>query len=159
MFSAVESEYLRGLLNVYKEQGYKYYLAHTITESDNDYDFCVYLSQDKITSSAPNKFNLSDNSIVIYVDSSSRNDNSYNPSTGSRDLLLVARGVIDVNVAEFIYTNSEVSYNLIDNAINPDILISGVNSYDNKLFSYGLMFVVISIFLYMFIKSILRIRK
>ena len=159
MFSAVESEYLRGLLNVYKEQGYKYYLAHTITESNNDYDFCVYLSQDKITSSSPNKFNLSDNSIVIYVDSSSRNDNSYNPSTGSRDLLLVARGAVDVNVAEFIYTNSEVSYNLIDNAINPDILSSGVNSYDNKLFSYGLMFVVISIFLYMFIKSILRIRK
>ena len=48
---------------------------------------------------------------------------------------------------------------VIDNSINPDILMSGVNNYDNKLFSYGLMFVVVSIFLYTFIKSILRLRR
>lgn len=159
MFTTVESEYLKGLLNVYYEKGYKYYIAHTITEQNNDYDFCVYLSKDKITSSSPNKFNLSDNSIVIYVDSSQRNDNSYNPSTGNRDLLLVYHGNLTVNIAEFIYTNSSVSYSLVDNALNPDILMSGVNSYDNKIFSFGLMFVVISVFLYMFIKSILRIRR
>lgn len=159
MFTALENEYLKGLLNVYKEQGYKYYVAHTVTETDNYYDMYVYLSKDKITSSSPNRFNLSDNSIVIYIDSSSRNDNSYNSSTHSRDTLFVYSGNLNVNLAEFIYTNAEVSYSLIDNSLNPDILLSGVNSYDNKLFSYGLMFIVVSIFLYMFIKSILRLRR
>ena len=159
MFTAVENEYLKGLLNVYKEQGYKYYVAHTVTETDNNYDMYVYLSKEKITSSSPTTFNLADNSIVIYIDSSSRNDNSYNPSIHTRDILYVYSGELKVNLAEFIYTNAEVSYTLIDNSLNPDILLSGANSYDNKLFSYGLMFIVVSIFLYMFIKSILRLRR
>lgn len=159
MFTAVESEYLKGLLNVYCELGYKYYVAHTVTESDNYYDMYVYLSKDEITSSSPNRFNLSDNSVVIRIDSSSRNDNSYNSSTHSRDTLFVHSGELTVNLAEFIYTNADVTYSLIDNSLNPDVLMSGVNSYDNKLFSYSLMFMVVSIFLYMFIKSILRLRR
>lgn len=159
MFTAVESDYLKGLLNVYREQGYKYYVAHTVTESDNVYDMYVYLSKDEIISTSPSDFELSDNSIVIRIDSSSRNDNSYNSSTHSRDTLFHYHGDLSVNLAEFIYTNSNVSYSLIDKSLNPDILISGVNNYDNKLFSYGLMFIVISIFLYIFIKSVLRIRR
>lgn len=159
MFTAQESDYLKGLLNVYKELGYKYYVAHTVTETNNNYDMYVYLSKDKITSSSPSDFNLSDNSIVIYIDSSSRNDNNYNPSVHTRDILYPYSGSLHVHIAEFIYTNADVTYSLVGDSVNPDILLTGANNYDNKLFSYGLMFIVVSIFLYTFIKSILRIRR
>lgn len=159
MFTTVENEYLRGLLNVYYEKGYKNYIAHTVTETDNNYDFYVYLSKDKITANSSHDFVLSDNSIVIYVDSSARSTSGYNPSNSSRDLVSFFSGDLHVHIAEFIYTNANFSYSLINEPINPDILMSGVNSYDNKIFSFGLMFVVVSLFLYMFIKSILRIRR
>lgn len=159
MFSTSEVEYLKSLLNVYCNLGYKNYVAHTVTETDNEYDFCVYLSKDKITSSDSNTFNLSDNSIVVYVDSTSRNDNSYNPSTGSRDTVFHYHGDLDVNLAEFIYTNAEVSYTEIDYPVNPDILLSGVDSYKSLMLSASLLFVLVNVFLFMFIKSLLRLRR
>lgn len=159
MFTSVETEYLKGLLNSYASKGYKHYVSHTITESDNNYDFVVYLSKDEITSSSPNKFNIPDNSIQIYVDSSSRNENNYNPSLHSRDILYNYHGTLEVDVAEFIYTNSKVTYDSITNTINPDILLSSSNSYQSNVLDYSLLFVLISIFLYLFIKSILHIKR
>ena len=48
MLSSLESEYLKGLISVYKSKGYKYYIAHTVTETNNDYDVCIYLSKTEI---------------------------------------------------------------------------------------------------------------
>lgn len=159
MFTSVEVDYLKGLLNTYASRGYKYYVAHTVTETDNNYDMLVYLSKNEITSSRPNTFNIPDNSIVISIDSSSRNDNSYNPSVHSRDILGFYHGNLEVNIAEFIYTNSDVTYELTTNVINPDILMSASDSYNNKLIDYSLLFIVISIFIYMFIRSLLRLKR
>lgn len=158
MFSSVEVDYLKGLLNVYAEQGYKYYIAHTITQSNNNNDFVVYLSKDKITSHSSSSFYLSDNSIVIYVDSSSRNDNGYNSSLHSRDTLDSYSGLVRVDIAEFIYTNAKVEYSSTQDIINPDILLSGVDSYNNNLLNYTVLFFIVSIFLYLVVKTFLRLR-
>lgn len=159
MFTSVELDYLKGLINTYAKQGYKYYVAHTITEINNDYDFCVYFSKEEITASNSNNFVIPSNSYVVYVDSSSRNDNSYNPSTGSRDTVSLYEGDLRVNVAEFIYTNASLGYNVIDYPINPDLNYAGTTSLDTHLVNYSLLFICSSIFIYMFIKSILRIRR
>lgn len=158
MFSSVEIDYLKGLLNVYIKNGYKYYVAHTITQNNNNYDFVVYLSKDKITSHSSSSFYLSDNSIVIYVDSSSRNDNNYNSSLHSRDSISTFSGAISIDIAEFIYTNVDVSYSLTSDSLNPDILLSSSDSYNSKLLDFTILFFVVSIFIYLVVKTFLRLR-
>ena len=158
MFSSIEIDYLKGLLNVYLKNGYKYYVAHTITQNNNNYDFVVYLSKDKITSHTSSSFYLSDNSIVIYIDSSARNDNGYNPSLHSRDIIDTFSGAISVDVAEFIYTNVDVSYSLTSDTLNPDILLSSSYSYNSNLLGFTILFFVVSIFIYLVVKTFLRLR-
>lgn len=158
MFSSVEVDYLKGLVNSYEKKGYKYYIAHTVTENNNNYDFVVYLSQDKIESHSSSSFYLTDNSIVIYIDSSQRNDNSYSPSIHTRDVLQQYKGLVRVDVAEFIYTNATVLYSLIEEPLNPDILLSSSDSYSSITLSYTTIICVCFCFLYSVIKTFLRIR-
>lgn len=159
MFSALEESYIKSLINTYKKHGYSHYVVHTVTENDNIYDFYIYFSRDEITFSNSYTFELSDNSLMLKIDSSSRNDNNYNPSTGHRDIVFYKRGIVNVNIAEFIYTDCNFTYSLIDDCLNPDIMYSGVDSYNINLISLSLLFICTSIFLFMFIKSILRLRR
>ena len=78
MFSVLEESYIKSLINTYKKYGYNYYVVHTVTESDNEYDFYIYFSKDDIVFSNSYAFTLSDNSLMVKVDSSSRNNSPYN---------------------------------------------------------------------------------
>ena len=110
MLTAVESEYIRGLISVYQLKGYKYYMCHTVTENNNNYDACIYFSKDEIMAIDNNIFSVS-SGVKIYIDSSSR---SYNYQTGYNDSprTLIAdnsfNGNVNVNVAEFVYTNANI---------------------------------------------------
>lgn len=159
MFSALEESYIKSLINTYKKEGYSYYVVHTVNETDNEYDFYIYFSKDEIVFSDSYTFELSDNSLMLKVDSSSRNDNSYNSSTGHRDLVFYESGTISVNIAEFIYTNANYNHSLIVHSLNPDIMNSGLDSYNNNLISLSLLFICSSIFMFMFVKSLLRLRR
>ena len=109
MLSSLESEYLKGLISTYKLKGYGYYLAHTVTENNNDYDVCVYFSKSKIKAIDQNIFSI-ENGLKIYIDSSSR---SYNTSYNTPRVVLADNNfnaTISVNVAEFVYTNSILGY-------------------------------------------------
>lgn len=159
MFSTLEENYIKSLINTYKKEGYSYYVVHTVTETDNEYDFYIYFSQDEIIFTNSYTFELSDNSLMLKVDSSSRNDNSYNPSIGHRDLVFYESGTINVNVAEFIYSNAGYNYSLIVHSLNPDIMNSGLDSYNNNLISLSLLCICSSIFLFMFVRSLLRLRR
>lgn len=160
MLTAVESEYIRGLISSYQAKGYKYYVCHTITENNNNYDACVYFSKEEIKAVDNNIFSIS-NGIKIYVDSSSR---SYNYQTGYNDTprTLIAdnnfNGNVNINVAEFIYTNATADYSESVYVLNPDITKSGVSSYTKDSFSVILLVLVVSILLFNFIRTILRIK-
>lgn len=160
MFSQTEENYIKALINTYKQQGYNYYLTHTITETDYNYDIYLYVSKEEIKAVTPTTFDLT-NAICIYIDSSSRNDNTYNPSTHSRDRIengnLTAS--VEVNQAEFIYTNATFTYSETVGCINPDLLLQSSDSYVSLRISAVIIFILIVTFLYTFFTNILRIRK
>ena len=159
MFSQVEIDYIKSLVNVYRDKGYMYYLAHTVTERNNEYDICIYFSKEEIGASTDDIFNVK-NALVINIDSSSRNDTN-NSSIHSRDVLVNSNysNTVRVNTAEFIYTNAVLSYTENMFCINPDILKSGVTSYDFSLQNNVIIVLLTVILLYHFIHDILRIHR
>lgn len=69
MFTAQELEYLKALVETMRGRGYDYYVARTVNESNNLYDFEVVFSDKEIT--ANGLYSYSGCSGVIYrVDSS-----------------------------------------------------------------------------------------
>lgn len=157
MFTAQESEYLKSLISVYQARGYKYYLAHTVTENYNDYDFYVYFSKEEITASTDENFVLH-NAIFLKIDSSTRS--SYNDNNGTRDILANNNfsGTVTVHTAEFVYTNAVLGYEQTLFPINPDLTKSGVTSYSNDSFSIILLVILTTILLFNFIRNIFRMK-
>ncbi len=156
MFSQQEIDYVLSLINTYRRLGYNYYVCHTITENDNIYDICIYFSKKEIKATSSTTFDLI-NAIQINIDSSSRN---YNSSIHSRDTLVSSdlTKIININSAEFIYTNATVSNSAIT-LVNPDLRLNAASNYDNTLLLASNLFMCSVIFLYLFFKSILRLRR
>ncbi|MCI8999560.1 MAG: hypothetical protein HFJ26_01170 [Clostridia bacterium] len=157
MLSSLESEYLKGLISTYKLKGYGYYLAHTVTENNNDYDVCVYFSKSKIKAIDQNIFSI-ENGLKIYIDSSSR---SYNTSYNTPRVVLADNNfnaTISVNVAEFVYTNSILGYSEETYVLNPDIIKSGSTNYETDCFGIVVVVLICSFLLFSFLRSILRMK-
>lgn len=159
MFSQVEESYVKSLISRYYEEGYTYYICHTVTESDNDYDIYIYFSKTEITAIDKLNFDLKDG-LFIKIDSSSRNQNAYNPSTDYRIVLSDSRynGVVSVDKAEFIYTNCKYNYESTVGVIYPDFNYSGSSFYVSKYSVIAIVVLVVS-FVYTFVRDVLRIRK
>lgn len=148
MFSAIEIEYIKGLINTYYGKGYKYYLCHTITENNNDYDFVIYFSKEEIGAINDNYFQVK-NGLRLYVDTSARN--TYNSTSG--DSVSDFNAYITVNQGEFIYTNATANYSLSTIPLNPDITIDYKQNNTDII-----LLIVITIFcLYSFIKDLFNI--
>lgn len=154
MLSELEINFLLGLIGVYKKKGYNYYLCNTINNRDDNYDFVVYFSKEEIDDINGNKFSIN-NAIEIKVDS-----NSY--SYDNQDVIQIVNsnfsGIVSVPVDSFIYTNASVEKSS-SVLINPDITLSNSYNYDLMKMSYVNCFILISLFLWFFIKSILRLRR
>lgn len=158
MFSVQEENYIKGLIASYYKHGYKYYLCHTVTESNNTYDFYIYFSKEEISAITSDTFELK-NAVFMKVDSSQRNDNGYNGSTHSRDVIQDSFSeIVNVHQAEFIYTNAVVNYKTDSIALNPDINYIDCPILNNYCI-YGILIVLVISFLFSFVSSILRLRK
>ena len=160
MFTSVEESYLKGLINNYFKQGYKYYVCHTVTETDNDYDVYLYLSKEEIIAITSTSFDIT-HGVFIMLDSSSRNDNTYNPSTGYR--LIVSNSdytdILSVNKAEFIYSNAEVDYDVTTLSAPADILINNSDTLNGLHLNILCCFILTITFLYTFLSNILRLKR
>lgn len=148
--------YCVGLINRYKQEGYKNYLLHTLSNND-EYDLCLYLSKEPIVAVNDNNFILSDLTIQININTSSLEN--FGEEIFSRDILFIASGEKDIGIEEIVYTNAKVKYNLLDYSINPDLLVSASDSSNSNTYSLVIIFLLCSIFLYIFIKSLLRIKN
>lgn len=160
MFSQVEENYIKSLINTYLKEGYKYYVCHTVTETDNTYDVYIYFSKEEIKAISQETFDIT-NGIYIQFDSSSRNDNSYNSSTHSR-IRVVNESVTDIvsiNQAEFIYTNAVYEYSTANTIVNPDLMLQSSDSYLSIIFMYVCIAILVITFLYTFFTNVLRVRK
>ena len=156
MFSTVEESYIKGLISSYYQKGYKFYVVHTITENNDEYDACIYFSKSEIKAITPLTFDVT-NGVCIKLDSSSRY--SYNDSSNIYKSLLVDgnyNNILSVDKAEFIYTNAKTTYAETSLPINPDINYNTSNSYSN-IYSYSIIICLITVlFLYIFIRDLLR---
>lgn len=148
MFSTVENEYIKALINTYYGKGYKYYICHTITENGNDYDLCFYFSKEEIRAVTSSYFDVK-NGLRVYLDSSSKS----NYSNLTRDIVSTFSGYVDVDVAEFIYTNANCNYIVENMPLNPDISIDYTQNHVDII-----LLIVITIFcVYSFIKDLFNI--
>ena len=159
MFTQVEENYIKSLINTYKKEGYKYYLCHTVTENNNDYDICLYVSKEEIKAVTSASFDVT-NAVKIYIDSSSRNDSGYNPSTHTRDRVDESNlsTIVIVDDAEFIYTNATCNYDMTSLPVNPDLFLQGTDSYSSMFLTVTCIVVLVITFLYTFFYNILKRR-
>ena len=151
MLSDSELNYIIGLINRYKQEGYDYYLLHTVSDEDSGYNICLYLSKEQIIANTSDKFVLPDLTLELHI-------NTYDLST-SRDILFIEHGEIEIDTNEFVYTNAKTNYELIDYPVNPDLLVSSADSSNSNMYSLVSIFLMCSIFLYIFIKSVLNIKR
>jgi len=156
MFSELEIEYLRALVATYHSHGYKYYLAYTVTDRNDTTDMVVFFSKTEIKALSNTSYNVQ-HAIQLKIDSSAKNDYSLN----ERVLYLNNdfSNIVNIDVAEFCFTNAVLDYKTETFYINPDIhYISDNGVYDMELNAIAIFVAVIS-FLYLFISHILRIRN
>ena len=156
MFSTVEESYIKGLISSYYQKGYKFYVVHTITENNDEYDACIYFSKSEIKAITPLTFDVT-NGVCIKLDSSSRY--SYNDTSNYYKSVVVDgnyTNVVAIDKAEFIYTNATLGYSETSLPINPDINYNSSNSYSDIVSSNTLFCLIIIVFLYMFIRDLLR---
>lgn len=139
---------LRHYLILIIKNGYTSYLVHTVTENNNDYDICIYLSKTDIEAVTDNYFDINDG-LQIYIDSSSRS----NYSTNRRDSVSRFNGSVTIDNAEFIYTNAISEYSLVNIPLNPDLSID----YTQKQTDMVLIFIVVILILYIFIRDLFNI--
>lgn len=117
MFSAQELEWIKALIETMRQKGYNNYVAHTITENNNDIDVAIYFSQQPITGNSLYNFTIT-GGLKYTLDSNGYN--SYG-SNEARTKVSNYSGDIDVSRTEFVYTNAEYT----GTSIQPDIRYSG----------------------------------
>lgn len=155
MFTSVESDFIKAFVNSYYNAGYKQYIVHTITESDNDYDMCFVFSKNEIEAISDNNFVVSEG-IIIYIDSSSRNDRNNSSIHSREDIHRISfSGSYQINIAEFVYTNAHFDYDVSSILLNGDILESNTYNKEIHTLSFLTLFILVLIFLYMFVTKIL----
>lgn len=153
MLNVQSHEYVRSLINTYRKQGYKYYLCCTNSDNNINTDIYLYLSKNEIIAISDTVFSI-DNGIRVNIDTSS--------NTYSRDDMLsiennIVGNMFTVDTYESIYTNCKYENN--DVVLYPDIMLSSSDTYSGIIYMGVSSFMFVSIFLYLFIKNILRIRR
>lgn len=152
MLSVQEKDYIVSIVNTYKKQGYNYYLCLTNSDTNVDADIYLYFSQKEIKA-LDNRIFAIKNGVQVNVDTSYRY--SERPNILST-YTMIAYDTLVVDKTEYIYSNCSYNYTATEDVIYPDLLLSNTDSFNSM---YFISFLLISIFLYMFIKSILRIRR
>ena len=156
MLSENEYDYLLGLINVYKKQGYNYYLCSTISNRDIDYDFIVYFSKNEIKDLDSLEFLLED-AVVIQLNSNSYNTD-YNKIPVKNIVNVSYSGAVKFTEYDYIYTNAV--YNTSSSYfINPDVSISSSSNYELLRLSYVNCLLLGIVFIYIFVKSLLRLKR
>ncbi len=117
MFSAQELEWLKALVETMRGKGYKYYVAYTVTETNNDSDAIVVFSETPIVGNGLYSFTV--NKGVRYTLDSS----GYSSYQGgdARTKVDTYTGNLRVADTEFVYTNAEYA----GSTLQPDIRTIG----------------------------------
>lgn len=156
MFSAIESEYIKSIISSYMNNGYKYYIAHTITETNNPYDIALIFTNDKVEAICDYIYFVK-NAVIIYIDSSNRNDNNYSLSVHNREYIYRGSftGSYEIHEAEFVYSNIPVSYDITGTVLNGDIMTSGLINKQSFDLSFITVFLLCIILGFIFVNKVM----
>lgn len=150
MFSAQELEYIKGLTINYYNKEYKSYLCYTNNPNNSYnqsyYDIYCYYSKEDITKNN-NKYQIPNNSVLCSMDTKSPTSTyKYNSLNCGN-----SNGEITINEKEFIYSNVGNNANIIAEYEKEYKFYNDIN-----LYSISILIVIVLIFLYKFVKSIIR---
>lgn len=122
MFSTAQNDYLKSLVPVMRDQGYRYYVAYSDNDRDNSYnpDLYVIFSRDKITANSLYSYSVPAGSVRYSIISSntSYNNTAYRVTTAS-----LGAFTLSVDRYEHIYSNAVPATNAV--MLQPDVLYTG----------------------------------
>lgn len=142
-----------------RNQGYKYYVAYTHTNTDNswntstDPDLYIVFSKEKITAQSGYKYTVPENSVQ-YICRSSNYSTSTNSVNTDRIIKQNYSGTLNINVYEHIYTNAQFGESLV---VMPDIL--GGELYAETVYTQSTNFLLATFLFFVVIWEIWKIRK
>lgn len=122
MFSTAQNDYLKSLVPVMRDQGYRYYVAYSDNDRDNSYnpDLYVIFAKDKITASGLYSYSIPAGAIrySIITSNTSYNNTAYRVTTAS-----LGAFTLSVDRYEHIYSNAAPATNSV--MLQPDVLYTG----------------------------------
>lgn len=150
MLTAVESDYIKNLILTYRKMGYDKYLCHTITDSSNDYDICIYFSKNGIEAVTDTYYDVT-NGIKVLIDSSSKSSHNYDAYKVSVGF----NGFVNIDRAEFVYTNASLieGYAIELQGLCPDLI---ENTQGNHL-TASIVIISVIILLYLVIRDLFKL--
>ena len=122
MFSTAQNDYLKSLVPVMRQQGYRYYIAYSDNDRDNNYnpDHYVIFAKDKITANSLYSYSVPASSVRynIITSNTSYNNTAYRVTTAS-----VGASTVTVDRYEHVYSNAVPAMDTVQ--LQPDILYTG----------------------------------
>lgn len=122
MFSTAQNDYLKSLVLVMRQQGYRYYIAYSDNDRDNNYnpDLYVIFAKDKITANSLYSYSVPASSVRynIITSNTSYNNTAYRVTTAS-----VGASTVTVDRYEHVYSNAVPAMDTVQ--LQPDILYTG----------------------------------
>lgn len=141
-----------------RNQGYKYYVAYTHTNTDNSWntstepDLYIVFSKEKITAQSGYKYTIPQNS-TRYICRSGNYSSSNNSVNTDRIKKENFSGTLSINLYEHIYSNAEYGESLV----MPDIL--GGEQYAESVYTQATNFILGAFLFFVVIWEMWKIRK
>lgn len=158
MFSTNQLEIVKSLVPTMREQGYKYYIAYTYTDTSSswggtvDPDLYFVFSKEKITAQSGYKYTIPENSIQ-YVCRTSNYSTSTSAVNTDRMKKQSISGQLNINLYEHIYSNAEYG----ESVVMPDIL--GGEQYAESVYTQATNFILGALLFFVVIWEMWKIRK
>lgn len=139
MFSTAQNDYLKSLVPVMRQQGYRYYIAYSDNDRDNNYnpDLYVIFAKDKITANSLYSYSVPAGSVrySIITSNTSYNNTAYRVITAS-----VEASTVSVDRYEHIYSNAAPATDTVQ--LQPDILYTGEVYVRETVSAVGIVLVI-----------------
>ena len=152
MFSTAQNDYLKSLIPAMRRQGYRYYLAYSDNDRDNNYnpDLYVIFAKDKIMANSLYSYSVTAGSVrySIITSNTSYNNTAYRVTTA-----FVGASTVNIDRYEHIYSNAAPVTDTVQ--LQPDILYTGEVYARETVSAVGIV-LVIGLFVSWFWRSFSR---
>lgn len=139
MFSTAQNDYLKSLVPVMRQQGYRYYIAYSDNDRDNNYnpDLYVIFAKDKITANSLYSYSVPAGSVrySIITSNTSYNNTAYRVTTA-----FVGASTVNIDRYEHIYSNAAPVTDTVQ--LQPDILYTGEVYARETVSAVGIVLVI-----------------